>query len=1844
MEDHQQEPIVVESTTANYFVLYASHDMDGDTIEYPVLVKLGEEGTTTLSENVAALPEERYRVEKHLVADPADVDGDGTDDITELNNLGEMNPVNPARSLEIRYGAVVIPDEVTFETLTYSEVSERPPVKFALVDMDTDRPSVYFQNTNIFPLHTGLLGYLSIDHRRAISGTLIYEPQLLAPDGSLGGYQFGFPRVHQSFSLVERAYTLLAANIPLLEDNLFVRLTNNDLPATQSEMPLFRASRINIVFDEDLYGHTDFLSLNPGEGYGLLRKLDPDQRPHPRDVVIYEALPNELPRVAGIISTAPQTPLSHVNLRALQEGVPNAYIAGVLEDDTISDLIGSHVYYAVTDTGYTIRAATQAEVDAHYASSRPSGAQTPERDLTVTEITPLSDVGFDDWDAFGVKAANVAVLGTLGFPQGTVPDGFAVPFYFYDEFMKHNNLYDDVREMLADTDFQTDYDTKVDELKKLRKKIKKAQTPEWIKTALTAMHTTFPDGQSLRYRSSTNNEDLPGFNGAGLYDSKTQHPGETEEDGISKSLKQVYASLWNFRAFIERDFHNIDHLETAMGVLVHPNYSDEQVNGVAVSVDPAYGTEGTHYVNAQVGEDLVTNPEAHSVPEEVLLYQDGTYDVVALSNKAPPGQLLMTDAQLGQLRQHLSTIHGTFSELYDVGDGQKFAIEIEFKITSDDVLAIKQARPWIFSGSSPAVETTSSGFSGASLTGSFVEAPAKHSGSKFVVGLEFSEGVSIGYQGFRDNALKGTGGRVTNARRVDFRDDRWDIEITPASRIDVLVALPLTLRCTVRGAICTHDGRPLSNRLELTVVGPAPSVPHKPAATVLWSGIVDLQWNDVPGAETYEVQFLREPWSIYPPSGSFNNPWKDLPYGDTAVAFYGSGAIIRNLPLSSVWLRVRAVSFRGASGWSNAYFIWSTGGPDEWTDTPKPVNSVATGTPTIGGTAAIGETLTADVSGISDNNGLDRVKFHYQWTRNDGNDATDIEGATGASHTLTSADSGAAVRVRVSFVDRHGFSESLTSDPVQVAASGVNTPATGAPAISGTLQVGETLTTSILGITDADGLTNPTFVYQWLADGTDITDATNSTYTVTANDEAKSITVQVTFTDDAGHQESLTSAPLDTSRPYGLTATVSGGDVALTWQRPIGQSYVNDYIMYQILRNRPELDEPEPLVHVEYTRSQDTSYTDNNVEPDTLYVYRVKPSDIFGRLRGASEPVQVRTGPNAEVEKNAATGAPAISGTVKVGHALTADVSGIADQDGLDNVSYSYQWLADGTDINDATSSAYLLKAGDKDKNVTVAVSFTDDQGNDESLTSAATTAVTTDPLTASLENETANHNGEDDFTFDLRFSEELELSYVTLRDDAFTVTDGSILNAKRLDQNSITPNIRWQITVRPDGDDDVTITLPATTDCAADGAICTEDNRMLSNRLRLAVKGPSSANSPPTGVPTISGTAQVRETLTADVTGIEDSDGMDNAQFSYQWISNNGTTDSNITNATGSTYTLVAADEGKTLKVRVSFSDDQDNEESLTSAVTATVKPANNPATGQPAISGTAQVGQTLTASTGNIADEDGLDDVSYSYQWLAYDAAISDATAQSLTLTRDQEGDTIKVRVSFTDDEGNVEALTSSATAAVVARPNSPATGMPSIGGTTQVGQTLTASMAGIADADGLDNATFTYQWVANDVDISGATGGSYTLTDSEEGKGIRVRVAFTDDGGNEETLTSLATAAVAAALTAEFLDTPSSHDGNTAFTFELRFSEEPKPDFSYKTLRDHAFTVTGGEVTTARRLETPGNIRWEITITPDGNGDVTVVLPVTSSCDDQGAICTADGRMLSTRVELTVAGPGQ
>ena len=694
-------PIVVTSTTSEYFVLYVSHDVDGTEVDLPVLVKRGEADTTTLAENVEALPAERYRVEKYLIADPADVDGDCTDDLTELNSLGQMNPVNPAPSVASSDGVVGIPDMATFESLAHDNKG-KSYVTYVQFGINTSRPGLYFVNTSRYPIYGDFMeaiGRISDPWTR--SGTITYDPDLLAPNGSQGAFYFGIGAYADFLNLPARTHTLLSASMPLIDNNLVWHVENYRLPEMQSDLPWIRASRFGLVTDVDVRHDIAFLKLNAKEGYGRLQVATPRYRPSPLEIVIYETLPTTVPRIAGIISTTPQTPLSMPNLRALQSGVPNAVVSDALEEPSITSLVGSFVQYEVTEYGWVVRAATPEQAEAHYESSRPADTQTPARDLSLTEITALSDIGFNERSAFGVKAANVAVLRTLGLPSGTVPDGFAIPFYFYDEFMKTHNFYDRIEEMLADEEFQSDHDIQANKLQELRDDIKDSASPNFIIEALTAMHASFPEGTSLRYRPSTNNEDLPNFNGAGLYDSATQDTGST---AIDWSFKQVLASLWTYRAFTEREFHRIDHLSAAMGVLVHSSTSSERANGSAVSFDPVSDNADFYYLNVYPAQDQLTALVDRPSPEEWLLRNNDRHQILGSSNQVDSGTLLLNDSHLEQLRQHLESIHDHFRVLYNPGPDEPFAMEIEFKITSENILAIKQARPWVFGGASTVVE------------------------------------------------------------------------------------------------------------------------------------------------------------------------------------------------------------------------------------------------------------------------------------------------------------------------------------------------------------------------------------------------------------------------------------------------------------------------------------------------------------------------------------------------------------------------------------------------------------------------------------------------------------------------------------------------------------------------------------------------------------------------------------------------------------------------------------------------------------------------------------------------------------------------------------------------------------------------------------------------------------------------------------------------------------------------------------------------------------------------------------------------------------------------------------
>ena len=1131
-----------------------------------------------------------------------------------------------------------------------------------------------------------------------------------------------------------------------------------------------------------------------------------------------------------------------------------------------------------------------------------------------------------------------------------------------------------------------------------------------------------------------------------------------------------------------------------------------------------------------------------------------------------------------------------------------------------------------FSGQAVTNETAS-----APLAASVHNVPPSHNGEDaFTFELRFSEDPQpdFSYTTVRDHVFTVTGGSVTYVRRLEpGRNVRWEVTVTPGSEADVALALNATTDCSAQGAICTEDGRMLSGGLQLAVPGPntpATETPNTPATglpsitgtaqvgytiTAVTSGIEDADGLD---NATFNHQWLADDAEIVGATG-----------GSYILADADEGKTIKV-----------QVSFTDDGDNDEILTSVATAAV-----APKP-NSPATGAPTISGTTQAGETLTSSITGISDGDGLATATFNYQWLADD----ADIAGATGSSYTTVAADAGKAIKVRVSFTDDAENDEQLTSagtGAVAAAPPPPNTPATGLPTISGTAQVGETLTAGTTGISDADGLGNAAFAYQWLADDAEINGATASTYILADADAGKAVKVKVTFTDAADNDEELTSAatgavaaaPPPPNTPATGLPTISGtaqvGETLTAGTTGIsdGDGLDNASFTYQWLAD-----------DVEINGATDSTYTLADADAGKAIKVRVSFTDDAENDEQITSAATGAVAAAPPPPNTPATGLPTIAGTAQVGETLTVDTTGISDGDGLDNAAFAYQWLADDVEINGATGSTYTLADADEGKAIKVRVSFTDDAENDEELTSAATGAVAAAPpppntLATGLPSISGTAQVGETLTADATGISDADgldnaaFAYQWLADDVeINGATGSTYTLADADEGKA---IKVRVSFTDDAENDEQITSAAT------GAVAA---------------APPPPNTPATGLPTITGTAQVGETLTAGTTGISDADGLDNAAFAYQWLAD----DVEINGATGSTYTLADADEGKAIKVRVSFTDDAGNDEQLTSAGTGAVAaappPPNTPATGLPAITGTAQVGETLTVDTTGISDADGLDNAAFAYQWLADDVEINGATASTYTLADADEGKAIKVSVSFTDDAENDEQITSAGTGAVAAAPpppNTPATGLPTIAGTAQVGETLTADTTGITDGDGLDNAAFAYQWLADDVEINGATGFTYTLADADEGKAIKVRVSFTDDAENGEVVTSAATGTVAAAvvmqpLTASTQSVPSSHDGSATFIFELRFSEELVSDFSYVAMRDHVLTVTGGSVTYVRRLGPPSNIGWEIHVTPDSDGALIIVLPVTGDCGSDGAICTEDGRMLSNRLEFTVNGP--
>ncbi|SHE48717.1 delta-60 repeat domain-containing protein [Lampropedia hyalina DSM 16112] len=306
---------------------------------------------------------------------------------------------------------------------------------------------------------------------------------------------------------------------------------------------------------------------------------------------------------------------------------------------------------------------------------------------------------------------------------------------------------------------------------------------------------------------------------------------------------------------------------------------------------------------------------------------------------------------------------------------------------------------------------------------------------------------------------------------------------------------------------------------------------------------------------------------------------------------------------------------------------------------------------------------------------------------------------------------------------------------------------------------------------------------------------------------------------------------------------------------------------------------------------------------------------------------------------------------------------------------------------------------------------------------------------------------------------------------------------------------------------------------------------------------GITNVNDEPTGAVLISGQAQQGETLQAS-NNLQDLDGLDPSQIIYQWLRDGKAIDK----ATGASYTLTQADVNKSISVQASYVDEQGTAESVTSEATQAVENVNDLPTGKPAISGQATQYQTLSVSSGDLQDLDGLDPSQLVYQWLRDGKAIDKATGATYTLTQADVGKAISVQASYTDGFGAKESVTSNPTAKVANVNDLPEGGV-TIGGQAKQGETLQAHN-NLQDLDGLDPSKIIYQWLRDGQPIDKATGASYTLTQADVNKTIRLKASYTDGQGTVESVFSQATASV--------LNVNDLPEGNVTITGDTRQGE--------------------------------------------------------------------------------------
>ena len=581
--------------------------------------------------------------------------------------------------------------------------------KAVKVVMDLHTQKLYFISTEHYKYHRDFcqevlhnndelsrfnyINYRAGFAREFVFGTINYYPKQKI-------YTLEFSDIEQYSPDIILLYKIVKAK-SFIGESLLVH------PVTQRQLNFlkdYKKTKVKTISSNALYRGIEEQLLVKGNAIGILRKIEIDAlnktKINPWDIILTNGSPNDIDLCAGLILTKFQSPLSHIIILSHNRGTPVLARKTAYVDEALNEFVGKAVRIQVDDD-FTIEA-----IDPKYLNKVIKRKNTRRRknlkvDTRYDFLTSIRDISYKDLAKFGGKTSN---LGELYKVRGlkrycSLPKGaMGIPMYYYIQHIQSSGANGLIAKALRDSIGGEDLALL---LKQIRKKIRAHPVDEnflfSLKERLIALG--HKNGDRLRFRSSTNAEDIKGFNGAGLYTSCTGILGDSSSKTIERALKKVWASCWNETAFRERSYFNINQRNVAMGILVHTAFGTEEVNGVAITKNLYRKDDFAYTINAQKGEVAIVAGDDSSTSEHSLLGKSAFDETVSNEyisfsslNKEHP---LMTIDLQQRLFDALRRIkeHFYFRVREDDTKFTSYALDIEFKIKNGQVI-IKQVRPF----------------------------------------------------------------------------------------------------------------------------------------------------------------------------------------------------------------------------------------------------------------------------------------------------------------------------------------------------------------------------------------------------------------------------------------------------------------------------------------------------------------------------------------------------------------------------------------------------------------------------------------------------------------------------------------------------------------------------------------------------------------------------------------------------------------------------------------------------------------------------------------------------------------------------------------------------------------------------------------------------------------------------------------------------------------------------------------------------------------------------------------------------------------------------------------------